>query len=61
MGVTPVGAAQTVTLAVHVAELVVERGQGLLQPVMREGLQRVESTLHPGGLAPTRLRNETMG
>ena len=44
-----------------VVELEVERGQGPLQPVMGERVQRVESTLHPGELAPKRLRNETMG
>ncbi len=44
-----------------VAELVVERGQGPLQPVLGKRVQRVENALQPGGLAPKRLRNETMG
>jgi hypothetical protein len=39
----------------------VERGQPPLQPVLGKRVQRVESALHPGGLAPQRLRNETMG
>ena len=43
-----------------VAELVVERRQGPLQTLMGKRVQRVESALHPGGLAPKRLRNETM-
>ena len=44
-----------------VAELVVERRQGSLQPLLGKRVKRVESALHPGGLAPKRLRNETMG
>ena len=43
-----------------VAELVVERRQIPLQPVLGKRVQRVESALHPGGLAPKRMRNETL-
>ena len=47
-------------------ELVGE-GQGPLQPdgrvsaMLGKRVQNVESSLHPGGAAPERLRNETMG
>ena len=43
------------------AELVVERRQDPLQPLLGKRVERVESALHPRGLAPKRLRNETMG
>ena len=53
-------------VAVGEGELVGE-GQDPLQPdgrvpaVLGKMMQRVESSLHPRGLAPKRLRNETMG
>ena len=53
-------------VAVGEGELV-EGGQGPLQPdgrapaLLGKKVQRVESALHPGGLAPKRLRNKTMG
>ena len=53
-------------VAMREGELVGE-GQGPLQPdgrapaVLGKRMQRVESSRHPGRLAPKRLRNETMG
>ena len=53
-------------VAVKEEELVGE-GQGPLQPdgraptMLGKRVQRVESSLHPRGGAPERLRNETMG
>ena len=44
-----------------VAELVVERRQGSLQPMLGKRVRRVESALHTAELAPKRLRNGTMG
>ena len=44
-----------------VAELVVEGSQGPLQPLLGRRVPRVKGVLCPGGLAPKRLRKETMG
>ena len=62
MGLTPVEAALTVAQAAWQSWWSQEdRGQGSLQPVPEKRVQRVESALHPGGLAPKMLRHETVG
>ena len=62
----PPGLEGAAVMIVQEGELV-GAGQGPLQPdgrapaVLGMRVQRVESPLHPGGLAPKRMRNEAMG